>query len=70
MTGAREDQPLFDELSAHVKGARVLSFVGQTSLEELAALFERATFMVTGDSGPMHIAAAVGPKRATIFVFV
>jgi len=38
-----------------------------TSLTQLAALLQRATIMVTTDSGPMHIAAAVGTPCVAIF---
>jgi ADP-heptose:LPS heptosyltransferase len=37
-------------------GARVLS-IGECSLAELRALFDRAALFVGGDSGPLHIAA-------------
>lgn len=37
-----------------------ISVAGRTSLPLLAALLERATLLVTNDSGPMHMAAALG----------
>lgn len=43
-----------------------LSF-GRTSIKGLAALSKRARLLVTNDSGPMHIAAAVGTPAAAIF---
>lgn len=36
-----------------------ISVAGRTSLPLLAALLERATLLVTNDSGPMHMAAAL-----------
>jgi ADP-heptose:LPS heptosyltransferase len=41
---------------APANGARVLS-IGECSLAELRALFDRAALFVGGDSGPLHIAA-------------
>ncbi|NLP09700.1 glycosyltransferase family 9 protein [bacterium] len=38
-----------------------------TNLLQLAALLQRAAIMVTTDSGPMHIAAAVGTPCVAIF---
>ncbi len=38
-----------------------------TSLKELAALLHKTAVMVTNDSGPMHIAAAVGTPCVAIF---
>lgn len=40
---------------------------GRTSIKGLAALLKRARLLVTNDSGPMHIAAAVGTPVAAIF---
>lgn len=38
-----------------------------TTLPQLAALFERCAFVVSNDSGPMHLAAAVGTPVLGIF---
>lgn len=40
---------------------------GQTSLGTLAALIERLSLFISNDSGPAHIAAAVGTPSITIF---
>jgi len=40
---------------------------GRTSLRGLAALYRRATAVVALDSGPMHVAAAVGAPTVGIF---
>jgi heptosyltransferase I len=42
--------------------ARALDLVGKDTLKQLPALLERATLVVTPDSGPMHIANAMGSK--------
>jgi lipopolysaccharide heptosyltransferase III len=38
-----------------------------TNLKQLAAILQQCKFMVTNDSGPMHIAAAVGTPVVAIF---
>jgi ADP-heptose:LPS heptosyltransferase len=38
-----------------------------TSLQQLAALLKRCDVLITNDSGPMHIAAAVGTRVIAIF---
>ena len=43
------------------------SFIGKTSLRELCALTANADALVTGDSGPMHIATAVGTPVLAMF---
>ncbi|HPD56808.1 MAG TPA: lipopolysaccharide heptosyltransferase II [Smithellaceae bacterium] len=40
---------------------------GQTSLPELAALFRKAKMVITTDSGPMHLACAVGTPVVALF---
>jgi heptosyltransferase-2 len=45
--------------------AAVLS--GQTSLETLVGLLAHASMMITNDSGPMHIASALGVPTIAVF---
>ena len=42
-------------------------FTNQTSLRETCALLNAATVLVTGDSGPMHLACAVGTPVVGLF---
>lgn len=44
-----------------------VNLAGKTSVRELMALIKRCNFLVTNDSGPMHIAAAFGVPLAAIF---
>jgi ADP-heptose:LPS heptosyltransferase len=41
--------------------------VGQTTLRELVVLLDRSELVIANDSGPMHIAAALGKPLLTIF---
>ncbi len=52
---------------ALAKPKNVLSLVGKTNLRELAALTKLCQLFITGDTGPMHIAAAVGTKVLAFF---
>lgn len=59
LTGAPNEA----ELAAAVVrrcGACVLNLVGKTTVPELAALLAASDLCVSGDSGPMHVACAVG----------
>ncbi len=47
--------------------APAFNFGGKTSLRELAHLYWRARLLVTTDSGPMHLAAAVGTPVVALF---
>jgi len=51
------------ELAAKIPGATNLA--GRTDLRQLVALLERAELVVANDSGPMHIAAALGRPLVT-----
>ena len=44
-----------------------VNFCGLTSLPALAHILSRAEAMVTGDTGPMHLAAAVGAGGLALF---
>ena len=47
---------------------RATNLVGHTSnLRQLVALLERAELVIANDSGPMHIAAALGRPLVTVF---
>ena len=47
--------------------SRALDLCGRTSLPVLAAVMARADLVITGDTGPMHLAAAVGARGLAIF---
>lgn len=63
--GPSEKQEIDDLLSR--SGIRALNLAGKTSLKELAALYQRADLLITTDTGPMHIAAAVGTLVVAVF---
>ena len=45
----------------------VVSLAGRLTLVQLAALLQRAQLLVSGDSGPVHLAAAVQTKTVVLF---
>ena len=45
---------------------KAFNLAGKTSLPQLVALLKRANLVISGDSGPMHIAAAVGTPLIAI----
>lgn len=56
-----------DEARAAAAEARGIEVAPPTSLVELAALLRGAALVVTGDTGPMHLAAAVGTRILALF---
>ena len=51
-----------DAIRAVMASADVLDLIGKDTLKQLPALLARADLLVTPDSGPMHIANAMGTK--------
>lgn len=64
-TGAPDDLPLIAAITARMQ-EQAINLAGKTSLAQLAALLQRADIVITGDSGPMHIACAVGSRVIAI----
>jgi len=48
-------------------GRKAVNLAGKTSLVELGGILQAADLVVTVDSGPMHIAAAIGTPCVAIF---
>lgn len=59
LVGAESDQPLARQVMSQANSP-VLSLVGTTSIPELVAVIARADLVATGDSGPLHLAVALG----------
>lgn len=65
MIGAPSDHEIAEAVLK--KEPRIENCVGKTSLLEMAALISQSDQMLTNDSGPMHIAAALGVPVVAIF---
>jgi heptosyltransferase-2 len=61
MFGAKNDAPIAQRIEIGLGGMpTVMNLTGQTSLRELMALLKLCRVLLTNDSGPMHVAAALG----------
>jgi len=49
------------------EAGRFINLTGKTSLKELASVLKRCSLLISGDSGPVHLAAAVGTPALAIF---
>ena len=56
----RDEVALADQVIANLAGAPALNLAGRTGLRDLVAIFAECAAAFGPDSGPMHIAAAVG----------
>ena len=52
---------------ANLMDARAVTFAGSLQIRELAACIEKCDLFLTNDTGPMHIAAAVGTPTVSLF---
>lgn len=67
-TGSEADRALVDySMAALPRNVHAVSLVGRLGLVDLAALFSVTTMVLTGDTGPMHLAAAVGAPVVAVF---
>jgi len=66
VTGAAEDGPIAREIASAAR-APVLDLTGRTTLKQLAEVFRRCRVVIANDTGPMHIAAAVGAPTVALF---
>ena len=66
IVGGPAERPLGEAIAGSMRTpARVLC--GETSLPELVGVLHRLRLLVTNDSGPMHLAAALGTPLVAVF---
>lgn len=64
--GSSSDRRIADTVVSSSHG-RAISLAGETSLSELIALMRAASVVITNDSGPMHIGAALNIPVIAVF---
>ncbi len=66
VVGSEAERPIAEQIRERMQGgAAVLS--GRTSLETLMGVLAESSLMITNDSGPMHVAAALGVPTVAVF---
>ena len=66
IVGGPGEEPNGAKLAA-LAGVGALDLTGKTNPAQLAALFRRAKVLFTNDSGPLHLAVAVGLPTVSLF---
>jgi heptosyltransferase-2 len=66
VVGSPSEAPLAGEIEAAARRG-VVNLAGKTTVREMMALLSLSSFLVTNDSGPMHIGAALGVPLVAIF---
>jgi heptosyltransferase-2 len=60
--GSKDDKAIAEQIQSAIgnRQSAIFNFAGRTSLRELIALLKLCRVLLTNDSGPMHVAAALG----------
>jgi len=66
ITGSAGDRELTTQICAQMQ-EKSWNLAGSTTLQELAGIMTKARLAVTADTGPMHLAAALGTKVVAVF---
>ena len=68
LAGSKEDERQGEVIKDLANSPReIINLAGRTSLRELAALIKECRFYVSGDTGPLHIAAALHKPLVAIY---
>ena len=67
LTGAAGDKAMVDQVRRAIGDRPIIDTAGALDLPGTAALLARLDVLVTGDTGPMHLAAAVGTPVVALF---
>lgn len=67
LTGAAGDRDLVETVKAGLPPAQVVDIAGHVDLLTLGGILERLDLLITGDTGPMHLAVAVGTPVVAVF---
>ncbi len=66
LVGGPGDEEVINDVISQIQSPAV-NLVGKTTFKQLAAVLQRCQLFIGGDSGPLHIAAAVGTSTVGIF---
>jgi lipopolysaccharide heptosyltransferase I len=64
--GSADERP-FGEIIFSAAPERILNLCGKTSLQEMVECLRLCELMITNDTGPMHVAAALGVPLIALF---
>ncbi|HEY3760413.1 MAG TPA: lipopolysaccharide heptosyltransferase II [Verrucomicrobiae bacterium] len=65
--GGKGDLEITNPIESALQGTKVFNMAGKTSLRELMALMKLCSVVLTNDTGPMHMAVALGMPVVAIF---
>jgi len=69
LIGSKDEKDIGEQLEQTLgpREPKVINLIGKTSLRTLGAVLEKCECVITGDTGPMHMASAVGTPVLALF---
>ena len=67
LLGDKSQSVLAEEITTHFEHSNLINFAGKTNLQDLIALIDGSLLCVGPDSGPGHIAGALGKPYISLF---
>lgn len=67
LAGGPAERDKGEILMKELAGQSIVNLIGRTSIRELAALMTKASICIGGDTGPIHIAAAMNTKVVALY---
>jgi ADP-heptose:LPS heptosyltransferase len=67
LTGSPGDRPMVDDVKRMLAGVATIDAAGAFDLPALGAVLAKLDLLITGDTGPMHLAAAMGTPVVALF---
>lgn len=67
LCGTTAEKPLVDGVLSALAGLPVVSLCGKTTLDTLALLLRGSEFLLSNDSGPIHLAASQGARIVGLY---
>ena len=64
--GVKDEVPIVTEIQRRMQGASI-NIAGETTLTQLASILQTCNMFIGNDSGPMHLAAAVGTPTIGLY---
>ncbi len=65
--GDATERSYVEDIVARISDDRVINLAGRTSFDQLLAVLQRAALVVSNDSGPLHLACALGTPTVGLF---
>lgn len=66
LTGSASERSIAEDIRARMRHAPIV-LTGETDLDELLAVLARCDLVISGDSGPLHMAVALGRPTVSIY---